>query len=223
MMYRTLPLILFALLAGGIAVAQDREQPTRERKTVDRETAAETADAGTEAPEAATESAATEQESESGFRAIFERMRRASHLPRTAEDAREAGVEEEQVRDVIRVARERRIPADRTQEILEIETEQVRRGSDPRNFGAVVQELKAGGLRGRELAEAIHQEQIARGMKKPKHGDLPGRGHGEGEHATGDGDDDHRYDERDARGHGKGKGKGKGGHENKSGRKTRGN
>jgi hypothetical protein len=36
------------------------------------------------------------------------------------------------------------------------------------NFGATVQELKAGGLRGRELARAIHAEQIARGMKKPK-------------------------------------------------------
>jgi hypothetical protein len=217
MIHRTLPLILFALLAGGIAVAQDREQPTRERKTADRESAAESA--GSEAPDAATEAEATEQQSKSGFSAIFERMRRASRLPRTAEDAREAGVEEEQVRDVIRVARERRIPADRTQEILEIETEEVRLGSDPRNFGAVVQELKAGGLRGRELAEAIHEEQIARGMKKPEHGDQPPRGHGEGTHATGDGGDVHRDDERDARGHGKGKG----GHEDKSGRKTRGN
>ena len=37
--------------------------------------------------------------------------------------------------------------------------------------------MKAEGLRGRELAAAIHAEQVARGMKKEKHGAGP-RGQG---------------------------------------------
>jgi hypothetical protein len=214
MTYRIVPLILALVLAGGLAYAQDREEPTRERKTVEREVATETAETKTDAE-------APEGEAKSGFSAVFERMRRAAGLPRAAEDAREAGVEEEQVREVIRVARERRIPADETREILEVETEEVRQGGDPRNFGAVVQELKASGLRGRELAEAIHAEQIARGMKKPKHRDHPGRGHGKGKPHGKDDDDSSDDDSSDEDEEGREKGKGRG--KEKSGKKTRGN
>ena len=51
-------------------------------------------------------------------------------------------------------------PLDVEQSIV-VETEEVRRGGKPENFGAVVQELKAQGLRGRELAEAIHGKGLA--------------------------------------------------------------
>jgi hypothetical protein len=99
---------------------------------------------------------------------IRERIRRALLLPRTAQESREQGVPEERVREVLRTSRERRIPASDTQEILEVENEAIRTGAEKTNFGAAVRGKKESGLRGRELAEAIHAEQVARGMKKPK-------------------------------------------------------
>jgi hypothetical protein len=134
-----LPILALALvLACGLAAAQDAE----------------------------TEKPATEDKSK--IESIAERMRRAIRLPQTTEESREAGAEESKIREILREARERAVPAGDMQEILETENDELRRGGNPENFGAVVQALKAQGLRGRELAEAIHAEQIARGMKKPK-------------------------------------------------------
>jgi hypothetical protein len=99
---------------------------------------------------------------------LRERLRRAVRLPRTTEEAREAGVPEERVREILRTGRESRIPPDEMDEILVVENRAIREGGPVGNFGATVQELKASGLSGRELARAIHAEQIARGMKKPK-------------------------------------------------------
>jgi len=132
---------------------------------------------------------------------LLRRVLGASRLPRSAEDARDAGVPEERVRDVIRIAREREMRAGETGEILVVETEGVRRGGNPDNFGAAVQQMKASGLRGRELAAAIHAEQIARGMKKPKSGLSKGKGKQGG--PAGDGP------RRDGKGKGKGKGSSK--------------
>jgi hypothetical protein len=165
-------LALIAIVAVGTVAAQERSSDPREGKTAERERPAQT-----EEPE---------EEAKSGISAIFERLRRASRLPRTAEDAREEGVDEERVRDAIRVARERDMTAAETQEILETEVEEIRRTGNPENFGAAVQEMKQSGLRGRELAQAIHAEQIARGMKKPKK-EHPGKhGRAKGEHPEDD-------------------------------------
>jgi len=110
----------------------------------------------------------TAEETEGERVTLRERLRRAIRLPRTTEEAREAGVPEERVREILRTGRESRIPPDEMDEILVVENEAIRGGGPVGNFGATVQELKADGLRGRELARAIHAEQIARGMKKPK-------------------------------------------------------
>jgi Na+-transporting methylmalonyl-CoA/oxaloacetate decarboxylase gamma subunit len=99
---------------------------------------------------------------------LRDRIRRAILLPRTAQESREQGVPEDRVREVLRTSRERRIPASDTQEILEVENEAIRTGAEKTNFGAAVRSSKESGLRGRELAEAIHAEQAVRGMKKPK-------------------------------------------------------
>jgi hypothetical protein len=128
---------------------------------------------------------------------LRERLRRAIRLPRTTEEAREAGVPEERVREILRTGRERRIPPDEMDEILVVENQAIREGGPVGNFGAVVQELKAGGLRGRELARAIHAEQVARGMKKPK-GVPPGQAGKRGGGPPG------------AQGQGQGQGQGKG-------------
>jgi hypothetical protein len=129
------------------------------------------------------EEAATAEEAAKARRAEFrERVNEALGLPQTAKESRDAGVPEEKVQEVLEAARTRGVPASETRKILVIENEEIRRGGDPENFGAVVHHLKESGLRGRELAEAIHAEQIARGMKKPKmKHHMKGKGKGKGE------------------------------------------
>jgi hypothetical protein len=131
--------------------------------------------AGTEEEEAAN----TEEAAETRRAEFRERVKEAIGLPQTVKESREAGVPEEKVREVLEAARTRGVPASETRRILETENEEIRRGGNPENFGAAVHHLKESGLRGRELAEAIHAEQIARGMKKPKmkqHGKGKGKG-----------------------------------------------
>jgi hypothetical protein len=118
---------------------------------------------------------AQEAETEEGDRErLRDRLRRAIQLPRRTEEAREAGVPEERVREILRTGREREIRPDEMEVILEVENHRIREGGPVDNFGAAVQEMKASGLRGRALAEAIHAEQVARGMKRPK-GAPPGQ------------------------------------------------
>lgn len=179
MLRRLLSLTLMLIVAGGMAAAQDREDTRGERERGDttRRELPTTAEEG-EASTSDTERATTTERQRTA-----DRVRRASRLPRTTSQAREAGVPEERVRETIRVARERGIPADEAQRILEVETEAVRQGGNPDNFGSFVQQAKESGLRGRELAEAIHAEQIARGMKKPGKGqddDRDGKARGKG-------------------------------------------
>jgi hypothetical protein len=131
------------------------------------------------------EEAANSEEAAKARRAEFrERVKEALGLPQTAKESRDAGVPEEKVQEVLEAARTRGVPASETRKILVTENEEIRRGGDPENFGAAVQQMKASGLRGRELAEAIHAEQIARGMKKPKmKHQMKGKGKGKGKGA----------------------------------------
>jgi hypothetical protein len=122
---------------------------------------------------AAAPARAGEEEVENKAVTIIERVKEAIALPRAAKESREAGAAEDKVREVLEAARSRGIPAGETSKILEVENEELRKGGNPDNFGAAVHQLKASGLRGRELAKAIHAEQVARGMKpsmKAKHG-----------------------------------------------------
>jgi len=132
--------ILGLIFAGGLALAQDREADS-------------TRPAG---------------EEKSAMERLKDRVREAIWLPRSAEDAREAGVDRERVREVLRTGRDFGVSADEMRIILDTENEGLRQGGNPENFGAAVQAMKASGLRGRELAAAIHAEQAARGMKKQK-------------------------------------------------------
>jgi hypothetical protein len=190
-MYKPVVLILTAVMATGTVLAQDaaeaEEGRTREQTAAD------------------TRSAEIQQQRE----ALRDRMRRAVRLPRTTEEAREEGASEEQVREVLRTGRERGIPAGDMEEVLEAENEELRRGGGSDNFGAAVQEMKASGLRGRELADAIHAEQVARGMKKPKD---KGRGRSRADEEI---DDERSESGPEGKPEGKGKGKGKGKPEDK--------
>ena len=100
--------------------------------------------------------------------AKIEQIQRILRLPQTIERARQAGVSDSQVREVLRRTRERGVPAEDAQRTIEQETEAVERGGDRGEFGKFVQSRIDAGLRGRELSEAIRAEHARRGVGKPK-------------------------------------------------------
>lgn len=116
---------------------------------------------------------ATAQESTDGsprLREIFDAM----VLPRISQEAREAGVPEADVRIILEETARRQLPPRETVELLEETTVAVRESGPVDNFGAFVQARLDEGLRGRELAAAIHEEHRLRGK---------GKGHGRPDHA----------------------------------------
>ena len=180
---------LALVLAGGLAVAQDQEA----------------------------ESTRPDGEKKSAVEQLKDRMRQAIRLPRSAEDAREAGVDQEKVREVLKTGRDNGVSADEMKVILDTENSGLREGGNPENFGASVQAMKASGLRGRELADAIHAEQAARGMKKQERhrvrthteGDAQGKAAGQGQ--GGKGQSGKGSGQGQSQGSGKGQGAGQGG------------
>lgn len=95
------------------------------------------------------------------------------NLPLAVEAARRAGIPSGTVWDVLDSLRRRRVPAGDAEVILRTEVEAVEAGAPKENFGAFVNEQLARGLRGRELAAAIHAEHARRGIGQ-------GRGRGPG-------------------------------------------
>ena len=105
-------------------------------------------------------------------------LQRVLRLPRTTQDARQAGVSDSMIRVVLDEVRRRRLPASDAQEVVEVETEAVKAGAPKDNFGAFVQSQLAAGKRGRDLAEAIRAEHAKRGHnpKRPSVTDGERRG-----------------------------------------------
>ena len=95
------------------------------------------------------------------------------NLPLAVDAARRAGIPAGTIWDVLDSLRRRRVPAADAEQILRAETEAVERGAPRDNFGAFVNAQLARGLRGRELAAAIHAEHARRGIGQ-------GRGRGPG-------------------------------------------
>ena len=96
---------------------------------------------------------------------------RAMLLPLLAQEARAAGMPEEDLLLLLTESQRHQIPAERAGELLEESTKALRENGPVDNFGAFVQAQLAAGLRGRELADAIHVEHRTRGkdaVKKPK-------------------------------------------------------
>jgi hypothetical protein len=93
-------------------------------------------------------------------------------LPKVVDEARRTGIPDSTIRVVLDSLRKRRVPAEETGAILQSEVDAVKGGAPKDNFGQAVNALLARGLRGRELAEAIHAEHARRGMGH-------GQGHGQ--------------------------------------------
>lgn len=94
-------------------------------------------------------------------------MGRAIDLPRHAKAVRAAGVPAEEVRTALRAAKGKGLGADEAADLLEAEEEEAQDGQIE-NFGGFVQQKLDEGLRGRDLANAIHEEHAREG--KGKHG-----------------------------------------------------
>lgn len=86
------------------------------------------------------------------------------NLPRTVEEGRQAGIPSGSIWGVLDSLRRRQVPAEDADRILRDEVEAVKAGAPREHFGATVNALLARGLRGRELAAAIHAEHARRGI-----------------------------------------------------------
>jgi len=101
----------------------------------------------------------------------LDRVLAAAQLPVAAAEARREGVANGTLSDILDMIRRRGLPAEDARYVLEEEVRVVREGGPRENFGAFVQTQLDAGLRGRALADAIHEEHRRRGMGKP--GDRP--------------------------------------------------
>jgi hypothetical protein len=155
---------------------------------------------------------------------LLERLQKAAELIKTSEDAREAGIPEEDVAEVLKEAHERGLSPEETEAVLAESTEAVKESGPVDNFGAFVQSKLDEGLRGQELAAAIHEEHRLHGKGKG-HGKDRGnkgkhKGHKHDQKGDRPGDDDADDDDDHEENHGdddeaKGKGHGKGGKKDK--------
>jgi hypothetical protein len=98
-------------------------------------------------------------------------------LPDAAQEAREAGVAEEDVQIILQEADRRALPPAETEFILQEGSRAARENGPVDNFGAFVQSRLDEGLRGRDLAAAIQEEHRLRGKGQPP--EKAGKGHGE--------------------------------------------
>jgi hypothetical protein len=95
---------------------------------------------------------------------------RAIELPAKAQALRDQGVPASEVATAVRAAHDHGLNAGDTADLLE-----AARGAKLDDLGSFVREKLDEGLRGRELADAIHEEQARRGQGRP---DDPGDGRG---------------------------------------------
>jgi hypothetical protein len=85
-------------------------------------------------------------------------------MPAIAATLRERGIPAEEIEAAVLGARASGVPASETSDILRRTVRATDEYGPIDNFGAYVQELLRSGLRGRDLADAIHAEHARRGI-----------------------------------------------------------
>jgi hypothetical protein len=100
----------------------------------------------------------------------------ALRLPTLLTEARQAGVTEVVVQEVLEEFRRRGLPADEAARVIREEVDAVHAGAPRNNFGGFVRLQLDAGLWGRDLADAIRAEHRARGIGRPEGREPPGRG-----------------------------------------------
>ena len=89
---------------------------------------------------------------------------RALQLPELVTEARQAGVTDAMVREVLDGLRRRHLPADEAARVVRAEVDAVHAGAPTDTFGAFVQRQLDAGYQGRALADVIRDEHRARGI-----------------------------------------------------------
>ena len=103
------------------------------------------------------------QESGNG---LLQDLLQAARLPTVTQEARGLGVPEGDLQTMFATARGLRIPTGSLVDLINQENQAIREHGRIDNFGAFVQQKLNEGLRGRDLAAAIHAEHAARGLGK---------------------------------------------------------
>lgn len=99
----------------------------------------------------------------------------AIRLPALVAEARQGGVTETVVSEVLKGLRDRGLGADEAARVVGEEVDAINAGEPTDNFGGFVQRQLDAGLRGRALAQAIRAEHQARGKGRPGTHKPPGR------------------------------------------------
>jgi hypothetical protein len=99
----------------------------------------------------------------------------ALRLPTLVTEARQAGVTEVMVREVLEEFQRRGLPADEAARVIREEVDAVHDGAPRNNFGGFVRLQLDAGLRGRALADAIRAEHRALGIGRPQGREPPGK------------------------------------------------
>jgi len=102
------------------------------------------------------------------------------NLPQTVDEGRRAGIPSGSIWGVLDSLRRRGVPGADAGKIVREEVDAVKGGAPRENFGKYVNAQLARGLRGRELAAAIHAEHARRGIgqSKPQSPGATGKGKG---------------------------------------------
>jgi hypothetical protein len=102
------------------------------------------------------------------------------HLPQTVDEGRRAGIPSGSIWAVLDSLRRRGVPGEDAGQIVREEVDAVKAGAPPENFGKYVNAELARGLRGRELAAAIHAEHARRGIGRGNARNAGAAGKGKG-------------------------------------------
>jgi hypothetical protein len=89
-------------------------------------------------------------------------------LPKSAQALRKKGVDKREVKSALREAKRKKVKVKDTKNLLDASAKAVDENGPIDNFGAFVKSKLEQGLRGRELAAAIHAEHKARGKGRGK-------------------------------------------------------
>jgi hypothetical protein len=95
-----------------------------------------------------------------------ERLVRATELPAKAREVRAKGVPDGEMKDALRAAKSKGVKAGDMADVTGEQSKAIDQHGRIDNFGSFVRSKLDEGLRGRELAAAIHEEHARRGMGK---------------------------------------------------------
>jgi len=104
-----------------------------------------------------------------------EELKQVSRLPEVVKDAREAGAEEEEIQNIVKGVKDKKLSADEGANTIKTMEENTRTGKSNKGISEFVFQQKANGVKGKELGQAIKKElqerhQIKKQERKDKEG-----------------------------------------------------